>query len=405
MTSTDIMGLFHFAEHILFTDRIEFSGFESAETLDTSMRVVATLRSRGILDDGKDAPQVDVVDISPSDYAEACRLAAPLLASQLAVLPTEALVTMANNVTEASRPSGVTVTPVERWFSDIHWESAERERLYESALERKAIGSFDYTLSSSEALYKQVRDVGQRVPVHRDRLAMAIGVLFRSAINQKLASKRGTFYSPAPQRANLIAYSNLMFRQNLSKALADSLVPRVRHGEVAAMLNHLHRDEVLPLPVLAISLLRSANVTSPEEMLDAARVLRHEPTVVMLRSYLNGFEAAASAGDPEQLRQCHEELAKTVRQVESDLNSPSWRYSSRLSIALEPLLKRIDPEATLWLNPKLDDLLSDFGAASASIVAPVRLRRIFLATLAKEIVFDPKLGLDIYRMLGNRGLR
>jgi hypothetical protein len=373
------MAIFHFAEHLLFADEMEYISFSLPEIREISANVTDQLYKRGYTVGEHGESILQMIEYSNEEYASACEAAAPMIIADLEspeIIPT---------LKKAGRLT-IDTDAIGKWLTKDSSEE-DREGLKENSLSQKATGAFDYTVSIDDVLFRKLQEVGSEVKGNRTDKANAargISILFRTAINQALALQRNAYYSPAPQRAGIIYESDRLFRHALSKTIQKVVAP-IRELHSRKILEKLQEDEKIPLPMLAIHFLRKAKVRHPEGLLEAARKMRDDPEVKSIRRWLNKWEDAYGS---EKARNYLDEISKDLKVEVQKEHHPIF---SVMRVVISPT-----PEGGIEIKP-------DFSKVAEEIyllLRRFRRRKIFLATLTKEFAFDRKLDGDVISMLG-----
>lgn len=334
-----------------------------------------------------------MVDFSREEYAKACEAAAPKILEDLIVLDEimrdkKKFQVCTRLVNESARPIGMTSAPIERWISSES-TTLDRNLIKKDSLSEKALGAFDYTISTNDALFSQLRDLGSKIEGDRHEASLALGIFFRTAINQSLASQRNAYYSPAPQRARIIKETDQLFRYALAHEIQD-LASSVESKYVESLYQILETDEILPLPMFAIHFLRRAKVNNPREMLDAARKLRDDSEVRAIRKWLNKWEEDHHSFDLSKREKTKAELQEISRDLQV---GPQKRNGLTSILRFEC---SINPDGVMKIKPDIPKMAEGLYA----LLSRFARRKIFLSPLAQELAFDDRLIGDVIAMLG-----
>lgn len=385
----DVMALFHFAEHILFSERMELSAFEIPEINSISSEAVKLLNSRGYVVNDEGESFLTMVEFSKDEYARACEAAAPKIIEDLVSLDVRTLRKCGKLADESAVPIGTKSIPTLKWITKES-ETIDQALLKEQSLSEKALGSFDYTICANDALREQLELLRPRVKRNPNGIAFALAIYFRTAINQALASQRKAYYSPAPQRARIIYRSEQLFRYALSKRI-EQLISSFEGSSPAKILKVIQKEESLPLPMFAIHFLRQAKVHNPEGILEAARKLRDNSEVKSIRRWLGKWEEHYGSNDPSKRQKALACLNDISQYLQVDLRGSSPPIHS---------VFRGDVTLTSTGDLKLKPDISGMVDYVSSLLRHLRRRRIFLATVTNEFAFDNSLGGDIIKMIG-----
>jgi hypothetical protein len=390
----DVLALFHFAEHILFSERMELCAFEIPEVNSISAEAIDLLNSRGYTLDDDGESILKMVNFSEDEYAKACEVAAPKIVEDVVNLDVKTLRKCGKFADESAIPLGINSLPTLKWITKES-KKIDRVLLKERALSEKAFGSFDYMVCANDTLYEQLRILGSKIRGDRYEIAFALVVFFRTATNQALASQRKAYYSPAPQRARVIHKSDQLFRYALSKRI-EQVISSFEGSSPANILRVIQKGETLPLPMFTIHFLRQSKVHNPVEILEAARKLRDNSEVISIRKWLNKWEEHYCSADPSKRNKAIAYLNDVSKELKIDLSG-----------SLPPLYSvlrgdmTVSPTGEMKIKP---DFSGMFEYAS-SLLRPLWRRRIFLAAIANEFAFDSNLGGDIVNMIGRAIIR
>ena len=384
----DVMALFHFAEHILFSTRIEVSGFEIPEIKSTSVEAIDFLSSRGYIASSVGNTFLTMTEFSDKAYARACEDAAWRVIEDINAADLKTLRKCGKLVDSAARPTGVKRMPTLKWFT--RGARNDRVRLKEEALSQKALGSFDYAISANDALFEQVQILASRVKIRRHEIASALSIFFRAAVNQSLASQRTAYYSPAPQRARIIERTDQLFRHDLEKRIAQ-LISSVDGNSMSNMMKMINHDERLPIPMFAIHFLRKTKPRNVNEVLEKARTLRDAPDVTKLRQWMTKSEEKFGSINPEKRKAAINELQGIAEDVGLMLGGNKLPLYSILRGSIS-----LSNTSDLIFKPEF----SGVAEYTESFLKRHFGRRAFLALLATEFAFDTHVGVDMLKMVG-----
>jgi hypothetical protein len=389
----DALALFQFAEHILFSEAIEVNAFEIPKVQTRSAETVELLYSRGCTIGDHGESILSMVDFSKEEYARACEAAAPKIVEDLVLLDEiirdkKKFQMYTRLVNESARPIGVTSAPIEKWIS-TESTTIDRNQVKIESLSQKALGAFDYTISTNGALFLQLRNLGSKLQRDRRKTSVALGIFFRTAINQSLAAQRNAYYSPAPQRLRIIRETDQLFRHALAREI-QSVASLAEARYVEKLCKIFETDEILPLPLFAMHFLRRVKVKNPSDVLYAARKLRDDSEVRTVRKWLSRWETAHHSFDLRNRQKAKVEL----QEISSDL-----RVSSRQLNGLTSVLRfecSMSPQGGMKIKPDIPNI----GDALFALLRRFARRKVFLSPLARELSFDDRLIGEVIAMLG-----
>ncbi|HEX8689710.1 MAG TPA: hypothetical protein VF729_05660 [Solirubrobacterales bacterium] len=392
LSATDAVILFQFAEHIMLCDKLLLSGFEPPATVELTQLVIAKMQSDGYTDLGGNEDFMISVQFSEEQYAAACRAAAPNIVQDLTSMgnTVRGLGRLANDLT---RPTPTKNPPMVKWLERT-WDQAERQEVGESALaERSSIGAYDYVVAGSEELYELLQGIGTAVDGEERRaVAAAVGVFFRSAINQELATQLQTYYTPAPQRARIVHEADQSFLRALEETITKIALDS-KLGLESDFLGRAWAEDRLPLPIFALHFLRKGAGGKDADVLAVAHDLRDDRDVAAVRSWLVDWEAKFASREIEERRKAREELEQIARELGVKLGSVDDDYTALLSVSAS-----VDAFGTVSVNP---DLPGKMRMLTERMRFRNRRRRLFIAAIATDIARGG-LGRDVMRLLDPR---
>ena len=133
----DAMALLHLAEHIMFSDELAFSTFETNAVTGMSQQIKEDLDTRGYTSTSAGS-LISTRDFTELEFAGLCDTAiVPILEDLGRLQHTATLESALKLAGTASRPFGAGESYIEKWLSRS-WNSTERLRIKERALERKS---------------------------------------------------------------------------------------------------------------------------------------------------------------------------------------------------------------------------------------------------------------------------
>lgn len=390
LSAADAVVFFQFAEHIMLCDQLFYSGFEPSPTVELTQLAIEKMQAEGYAIAEGDERFVQGIPFTTEQYAAACRAAAPSIFQDLTTLG-DRLKGLGRFANESTRPTPTKDPPMVKWLTHAHNES-ERERIGESALaERSSIGAYDYVVTGSTELYELLQRIGGTI--HRDDLrgvAAAVGVFFRSAINQELAAEAKTYYTPAPQRARIVHEADRSFLHALEKTITET-ASNSKLGLETDFLGRAWIDDHLPLPLFALHFLREGANEGSTDILALAQDLRSAPEVKAVRKWLADWEARFASRNIGERKAARAELALIARELGLKLGK-AGDYTSLLSVTASMDLF----EGTVSIDP---DLPGKFKLIAQRMRLRNRRRRLFIAAIATDIAAGD-LGRDVMRMLG-----
>ena len=197
ITLSDALALFHFAEHIMFSEGMIVSTYDSQRTREISEETIARLNSHGCTMLSGGSSLLLAEDFSDADYRTVCMNAAPSIQEDLQLLDASTIRRAARLADFATKPLGVTSPRTEKWMARP-WPKHERRALAEVALKDKSVGAYDFIIGSNDPIYRLIQDLGRDLRGKKNQfsLSMILDVVFRVAINGQLSRLRGCTYAP-----------------------------------------------------------------------------------------------------------------------------------------------------------------------------------------------------------------
>lgn len=385
----DAFALFHFAEHIMFSDGMVVSTFELPQVREESARVIARLASHGCISRSGGDPLLSAEDFSDEEYRIACSEAAPVIQEDLQLLDATAITRAARFADFTTKPLGVTTPRLEKWVARS-WPHHERRALADTSILEKAHGAVDFIVANHDPIYRLIQglDYAQRGRKKIFSLSMVLDVIFRVAINGQLSKLRGCTYAPAPQRANVTHETDHLFRHALERIIQDTAKDG-RQENPSRLIQRIISLEQLPLPVFALHFLERKRTGSPMAVLDAARALRDTPEVAELRKWLTKWEALYNVDN-------------------LDAQEKAWRELQSIRNFLRPdgedhnLFSIVRPEFSAGPtgSPEASFDLSGFCGPVARLLARYRRHRNFFAALRRRVHGDRALGARMGGIVG-----
>lgn len=388
----DALTLLHFAEHIMFAEKMEVSTFEIPKIREVTEETVDKLNSIGCLTpDGNKSLLLEQREFTDEEYAAACMKAAGKIQEDLTTLTKETLNEAILLADKSTRPIRADVAILDKWVNK-KWSRSERELVLKNSLSKKAVGAFDYTMACSDGLFEQFKIFIKkyRKTKYLDRILKVTGIYFRIAINQELAKFRHAIYSPAPQRANVIMVSDKLFRHAVSKEIEGSITNQAESKFTSKLIQKIQDEEVLPLPIFAIYYLRQKKIKGPNQLLECARKLRDEKDVLKLRSWFSKWEDLYASAHYDEKEKAKNELKYIAHFLNLDKDSNSILNIFRIGAEVDEKGAKftLSPDTSVLSN-KLIPLINKYSR-----------RQIFLS-IAKELKYDENIGADLNRMLNS----
>jgi len=390
----DCFAVLALAEQIMFCDDIEVSGFESDQVRTRSEETIALLQQEGV--GSRYAPVVQLYSFGRAEYAQACDGAVADIRTIIENSPVERLIEVGKQADASARPVGIVEQPLLAWADRAKALPRQIDEIRAAALDRKAIGSFDYIVASDRNVRTRLRELTTGPAVDVPHVVSGLSVIFRASVNQHLATNRGGFYAPAPKRAAMLCSVTQGARAELSRHLTAFIAEKKKTTEASAGWTQvLGQDVRLPLPLFAIHFLRKNKAKGVMDILAKAAELRHDPDVRILRSFFARFETATREGDPYTRLKMENRLAQAAADVRTDLGSVNSASFTLLLVALNPLLRRLNTDGDLKLEELPRDLETELELVSAW------RRRLLLGRLTAEMIHQPSLYADLVKLFGN----
>ncbi len=341
----DAMLLLRAAEQLLFSNQINLIDFERPKIMDDSHRVYETLYDIGFSGENE---VLSFVSTSSKDYANSCDEAAVDLNAELTYLDRQDVWNLGKQATIHTRPSGVRELPLQAWFGQDQPQIQNNSELIVYLNQNRAFGCFDYIMARNSRVRSIVQSLGRGNEPQKRLAAMGMTVIFRAAVNKQLSLAHGSIYCPAPARAALLNSHALSLKDVLVKAIVDT--------EQRTTVDKQLGEFDLPLPVMALFLLKNERPKSALELMEATLRARESPEARILRAWLHGLSKSIEVGAHHAAKGELEvgNLVSEARQFFK--NSDSFGYSLFLSLA-NPLLKRIN--LANGFDLKLDEIPGD----------------------------------------------
>jgi hypothetical protein len=386
----DALALLGFAEHLLFADRVAVSTFEAAPNVANTLATIDLLQSVGCTVRRDGEPLLVLEGFDEPTYKDACLAAAPRIQEDLLLIDPTTMKRVAALADATTQPKDVRSSGLLDWLTRDRTR-AERAEVRTMPLVEKARGAYGFLLSSDDALYRQVKILTRplRSSSKLPQIANFLDVFFRAAINEELAKRLDSVYSPAPRRARILYESSWSFRQALEEVLLAHLE---RHGDDIASpwLRRVRADEHLPLPLFAIHFLRRKSVGSPIDLLAAAREARDSDEVAAIRSWLSQWETKYCSPDLDTREEAVRELGRLADSLDLARDRLDLHSVFKLDVSRDELG-----------NPSMSFLSAErLGEVARRLWARIHKRRLFLAAVSREVALDADVGVDILRMLG-----
>jgi hypothetical protein len=201
----DVSALLQFATQIVFVDTVQFGLFEISSVRERSAQIHESLSALGV-----QASFVKPHEFTISEFSSACHSAAEELASDLEWTPLTERPTAAPFLASAY-PDQSTLDP--RILDDLHrlivgsMSEDEINAILKGTLqEKKAAGSDEYMLATSQPLRRTVNEIASASRWTRDDSRL-FTVYSRYYLNQQMARRRGTIYAPSVARSRIVHQS------------------------------------------------------------------------------------------------------------------------------------------------------------------------------------------------------
>ncbi len=385
----DAVALLHLAEHILFSESILVSTFEIDHIQETTTETINLLKSHEAIGNNENDLGIIQTNFTDTQYREACNNAIDHIQADLLTLKPETISRWCKLVDEASKPIGIRGSQLEKWIMN-DWGKSQRVDIASSALERKASGSFDYILGSSDAVYGQLKvlTTNFRETNLVYKLAPFLDVFFRVNINRELGKYLNSTYSPAVQRSLTINKSDELFRREVEKQI-EAHIDEQSSGFASSFIQNILKHEILPLPMFAIHFLRKEKIKSPIDMLHTAYKMRHEnDDVSAVRIWLNKWEENYSSSDSSKKEKAISEL----KNIANDLKLARERFD--VSSVFRGEYSQ-NEDGTISIKPDFTGLSEELSKLLIKFNRP----KIFLSALRREFEIEEELGGVICGML------
>jgi len=385
----DAITLLHFTEQILFSEKMEVSTFETSEIYDVTQNTFYMLEKLGCINSSENNKILELKDFTNEEYSKACINAAPIIQEDLQTLDKESLKLFCKLADESSRPIRKDISVLDKWLYKP-WNKQKIDDVIEKALDKKAMGAFDYTMASNQGLHHQFLTLTKEVKKSSElpQILNFISIFFRVAINQQLAKTRNSIYSPAPQRANAIQSTDKLFRHSISKIIED----QVRKEKIAfpsKLIDKIQKDEILPLPLFAIHFLRKEKIKNPIELLESASILRNDKEVKEIRNWLSKWELLYGSNDLNERKKSIDKLNEISNFLNIKNDKPYFYNIFRGTFSA-------NPDGSFSFSPDF----SGFGKTIPYLFQKFSRRKIFLSNLSSEYKYDKNIGSDLNKILG-----
>lgn len=385
----DAIGLFHIAEHILFSEEIEVSYFEIDHIRETTSKILGILKNNDCITttDGKEA--LKGTEFTIGQYAKACDAATPKILEDLSSLDQSSVKGWFKFADEATQPIGIRGSQLDKWVLEDRGKD-ERRAIASDALQRKASGSYDYVVGSNDALYGQIKAMASTYDSYYRKVALAafLDPFFRVHINKELANIRGSIYSPAPQRATIIRKCDDLFRFGIEKRIIEN-IKEYTEGPASNFIKKLIEKEFVPLPMFAIHFLRRKKASSPIQILRAALELReNDSDLKAIRSWLSKWENLYVSNNLKKREKAHSELSYIAKILKPD------KSRAKLTSILRGKAT-ISPDGSFSYEPDF----AGMGEAFSRLFSKLSRPQIFISCLRREFSFENSIGADIFNML------
>jgi len=325
----DVKGLLQLGTELVFSEEILVSGFEYDTIKQRSRLIRHKLRRIGVPSD-----TLQIRSFRAYRYAKACRDAAITFASEFEYVFPPAV--HLSPVLQAARPD---MLPEEfKFIKQLHGLILEDctgddiKRAADPALVGRARSSIAYMLATCPMLLQKVRDFAHSEGWSEETTWELVAAL-RYYANQKLGSIKGSMYTPAVARAELVRSCSDLLSERLSTIVT----------EAACRL----QPRSLRIPGVAGALLiRSKG--DPKAVVEEALSLRDK--ACELRNYLteklHDFEPEYS-GWHHELNVQISELARALDEELHPERRPHWTNAIQLHVG-PPFLSLQIAELSKW---------------------------------------------------------
>lgn len=348
----DVKGLLQFALEIIFSEEIFVSGFESTGIRGRTKTLVQKLRSEGLAS--------EVVQVRPYTteyYAKACEEAAVKFAEDFDYAFSVKTLYEPTNLL-AARPDLLPhELEIEENVHDLIKSDRSDDELKEIAdtsLQKKAVGSIAFMLSSYIPLWLKVRKAATSdlwTPHTTQQLIAAL----RYYMNDSLARNEMALHAPAVARAELLRVSNTAITSAISSIVVDAA--------------EKFKPKSLGLPSLSDVLVQKSK-GDPIGVI--AEAIKYRAMAVDLRKYL------------------------TEKLSIFEMDTPNWHHE--LQIQVKELASALEKELELTKKTQLLDAIAiQFSPLPFSVSLDIvrdwnqfrNLRKyvILLTELSKELAF------------------
>ena len=393
----DALAIFHFAEHILFSEEIVACNFENVGSYERTFQLIEKLQLEGVGMVESGAPLVSMETVFEEEYAELCREAAWSSLEDFLLFKPSDLDHLSKLVNQSSIPDNIKIPSIGNWICEKHVAMTAPEDVIGS-IAQSGTSHIEYLLLSCRPLINKLREIesslGGFSPLH----SAVILVVLRIHVNQELAKRRSCIYSPAPQRARVSASSGFLFRQRLEYEI-EKTVSNLTASQPSKLLQELKALDTLPLPLFAMFALRNSKATSPFSILEEARLQRENKDIKRVRSWLKKWETKLSSENTDERLSALQEIDKWREEIELHLTGEEASIFASLQPGIDWEFDPItnSPSWSLHLP------------ATSQMWAPIRRKfdrnRIFIAAMARDLTTDNMLGTRIVKQLNRYPLR
>lgn len=387
----DAISMLHVAGHIMFSDKILISAFELDKIRNRTRNVRKILEKRSVVPDNNFIVQKG---FSKNDYAVACEEASERIRADLRKLSSDAIRRSAELADEATRPTDAGSSPLGKWISNESYPKSIN-KYKESALDRKAAGSFDYTVSSNKSLRKKLREAGSEVELDKKRLARLLEVYLRYWINSEIANNINATYSPAPQRAKAINSANSIFRYEVCRKIIN-IAKSSEEGLSIPIVEEIYENESIPIPVLAINALAEEEPSSPLEMIECASRLRDDGRIKRLRKWINKWEERQDSNTSYFWRDKESEISEIKRDL--DAYSEDVKWNSLLTGAVKLWFNDYE-NVDMFVNEAIMRKILKELSRPKSFLTFVRRPRVYIDDTRKRLTNDSSMAYKIGKMI------
>ncbi len=357
----DVDGLLQLGTLIVFSEKLQFNGFEP-EAVGFNSRVARQL----LMDLGLPEEDIVISAETPLSYRQACLQAGNEAAQDLS-RTFEVVIENVPRLEPPDLPRSIMSAQTSYLRDSLLSDTAEvLEDLANEALKQKAAGAVRCMLAICPSLRAVVRDLVSRDPGWSLAHTNQLNALLRSYLNEELAGNKGIRYAPAIGRARLLQEQNY----SLAKKLASDV------DEISSKL----RGETLPAPAVSLALVHASR-GEPHAVIEAA--LEYRSKAEPLRKWLRRRVAGLDLDSPKGRSKVRQAVSELRDLVEIDLGlQKGVKLGAEDGLRLIPALWASGLKAlgasklTAWVGQKLRarkvDVLTDISEVAGHPVYEAR---------------------------------